>query len=309
MGERQGRFTAPKFQADVTTTPIPRYDLIKIEDYLWVNLQFSRGCPFTCEFCDIIELYGRVPRTKTTAQVLAELDRLLELGCRGHVDFVDDNLIGNKKALKKFLPDLKRWQVEHGFPFFFSTEASLNISDDDELMRMMREAAFFTIFVGIESGDEETLVAMQKKQNTRRSIADSVHRIYNAGIYVTAGFILGFDTDRDGVAEKMIATIQATEIPMCFVNLLSALPNTQLARRLKKEGRLVTDFEVTSEVGEWSTSALNFTTLRPQTEILRDYIEVLRTVYKRRGFLRTFDPHDRRARQAEAAGRASNARA
>src|SRR5689334_21859982 len=133
-GERSGVFEAPKFQADVTKTPIPRFDLLKFEQYLYVGVQFSRGCPFTCEFCDIIELYGRVPRTKTTEQMLAELETLYQLGYRGHVDFVDDNLIGNKKAVKAFLPHLIKWLEERDYPFEFSTEASLNLSDDTELL-------------------------------------------------------------------------------------------------------------------------------------------------------------------------------
>ena len=139
-GERSGIFTAEKFQTDVTKTPLARYDLLNLKDYLYVCVQYSRGCPFTCEFCDIIELYGRKPRTKANAQMLAELDRLYELGHRGHVDFVDDNLIGNKKALKTFLPELKAWQEAHNFPFEFSTEASLNLSDDDELLEMLSSA-------------------------------------------------------------------------------------------------------------------------------------------------------------------------
>ena len=147
-GERQGRFDAEKFTADVTKTPVPRYDLLDFSHYIYIGLQFSRGCPFTCEFCDIIELYGRVPRAKTNEQMLAELDYLYELGYRGHVDWVDDNLIGNKKALKRLLPELKKWQGARLFPFKFSTEASLNLADDDDLMRSMAECNFFTCFIG-----------------------------------------------------------------------------------------------------------------------------------------------------------------
>ena len=156
-GERSGVFQAQKFQVDVTTTPMPRYDLLKFDRYFYICVQYSRGCPFTCEFCDIIELYGRVPRTKTNEQILAELDYLYRLGYRGHVDFVDDNLIGNKKAVKKFLPELKAWLQARDYPFEFSTEASINLADDDALLRMMTEANFFAVFVGIESPDPETL--------------------------------------------------------------------------------------------------------------------------------------------------------
>ncbi len=158
-GERSGVFEAEKFQVDVTKTPMPRFDLLKFDQYLYICIQYSRGCPFTCEFCDIIELYGRVPRAKTNDQILAELQRLYDLGYRGHVDFVDDNLIGNKKSLRTFLPLLKAWQEAHGYPFEFSTEASINLSDDDELMAMLKDANFWLVFIGIESPDPATLVA------------------------------------------------------------------------------------------------------------------------------------------------------
>ena len=279
-GERKGRFTAPKFQADVTTTPVPRFDLLTFDHYLWVNVQFSRGCPFTCEFCDIIELYGRAPRTKTTRQMLAELDRLMELGYRGHVDFVDDNLIGNKKAIKLFLPHLVEWQKKNRYPFKFSTEASLNLADDAELLQMMRNANFFALFTGIESPDEATLVQTQKKQNTRRSIADSVHRIYAAGMYVAAGFIVGFDIEDKSMAAAMSTCIRQTSIPTATVGLLTALPNTQLSRRLAKEGRLFDRFRQTmTESGDMCTAGLNFTTLRPRREIMKDYRDVVAATY------------------------------
>ncbi len=227
-GERRGTFEAERFKVDITRTPIPRFDLLKRSQYTYFGVQFARGCPFTCEFCDIIELYGRVPRVKTAEQMLAELDQLYGIGYRGHLDFVDDNFIGNKKAVKAFLPSLIAWQQERGYPFEFSTEASINIADDDALLSLMRAANFFTIFVGIESPDTDTLVSMQKKQNTRRSLADSVHKIYRAGIFVNAGFIVGFDSEKNSVAEAMIECIDAAAIPFCMVGLLYALPTTQL---------------------------------------------------------------------------------
>ncbi len=286
-GVRSGRFEAPKFQADVTRSPIPRFDLLDFKHYLYVGVQFSRGCPFTCEFCDIIELYGRAPRTKTNAQMLAELDRLLALGYRGHVDFVDDNLIGNKKAIKRFLPELKAWQERNGYPFRFSTEASLNLADDAELLQMMREANFFVVFVGIESSDEATLIATQKKQNTRRSISESVARIYKAGMFVTAGFIVGFDTERGSTARGMVDCIDTTSIPVAMVGLLHALPNTQLMRRLTREGRLFEGYNLTpAEVGDQCTGGLNFVTLRPRREILSDYRQVLLQIYEPSAFFR-----------------------
>lgn len=275
-GAKSGVFEAPKFTIDVTKTPIPRFDLLKFEHYLYVGVQFSRGCPFNCEFCDIIELYGRVPRAKTNAQMLAELDALYAAGYRGHVDFVDDNLIGNKKALKQFLPELHAWQKKREYPFQFSTEASMNLADDRELLAMLREANFFTIFVGIESPDPETLISTQKKQNTRRSLADSVHKIYSAGMLVIAGFIVGFDTEKIAVAEGMIDCIEATSIPVAMVGLLTALPNTQLTRRLERESRLLPFLR---GAGDQCTAGLNFVTLRPRRDVLADFRAILQSIY------------------------------
>ena len=274
--ERQGVFQGVKFQVDVTKTPKPRYDLINLKHYLAVTVQYSRGCPFQCEFCDIIELYGRVPRAKTSEQVLAELDGLYEAGWRGPVDFIDDNFIGNKKAVKLFLPHLIEWQVKHGYPFRFQTEASINLSDDAELLRLMREANFQAVFIGIESPDPETLKSTQKMQNTKRSLTESIHRVYDAGIYVVAGFIIGFDTEKDRVADAMITAIEAMSIPVAMVGLLFALQDTQLSRRLRKEGRML---EVEVNKGDQCTGGLNFVTLRPKREILADYRAVLAHIF------------------------------
>jgi len=280
-GQPGRRFEAPKYQTDVATTPIPRFDLLDFDHYLQVGVQFSRGCPFTCEFCDIIELYGRVPRAKSSEQMLAELDALYRLGWRGHVDFVDDNLIGNKKALKAFLPRLAWWLKERDFPFEFSTEASLNLADDPELLALMRAANFFVVFVGIESADAETLVATRKKQNTRRDIAESVHRIYAAGMFVIAGFIVGFDSERGSITARTAELIERAAIPICMIGLLSALPNTQLSRRLQHEGRLFADFEVNgAEDGDHCTEGLNFTTLRPRRDVLEDARALISEVYR-----------------------------
>ena len=281
-GERSGTFEGQRFKADVTAAPVPRFDLLQFSDYLHVGVQFSRGCPFTCEFCDIIELYGRSPRTKTTPQMLAELDRLFELGYRGHIDFVDDNLIGNKKAVKAFLPHLAAWQRRHGYPFEFSTEASVNLADDGDLLRLMRDANFFAVFVGIESPDPETLVLMQKKQNTRRSLSESLHRIYDAGIFVVAGFIVGFDNEKGSIAGAMAALIEDAAIPVAMTGLLYALPNTQLTRRLHREGRLFEPERSTDDGvvgGDQCTAGLNFVTVRPRRDALDDYRRVLDAVY------------------------------
>jgi radical SAM superfamily enzyme YgiQ (UPF0313 family) len=279
-GAREGVFEAEKFQVDVTKTPIPRFDLLKFDDYLHIGVQFSRGCPFTCEFCDIIELYGRVPRAKTNAQMLSELDALYDLGYRGHVDFVDDNLIGNKKAVKAFLPELAKWLEGHDYPFEFTTEASLNLADDPEFLMLMNRANFVGVFVGIESPDTATLVAMRKKQNTRRSIAQSIHKLYAAGLFVTAGFIVGFDSETHSVADAMVELIEEAAIPVCMVGLLYALPNTQLTRRLEKEGRLYPHAQRKDiKSADQCTMGLNFATLRPRQEILADYMAILERIY------------------------------
>jgi radical SAM superfamily enzyme YgiQ (UPF0313 family) len=282
-GIRAGVFEAEKFKADVTQTPVPRFDLLKREHYAYLGVQFSRGCPFTCEFCDIIELYGRAPRTKTANQMLNEIETLYRSGYRGHLDFVDDNFIGNKKAVKAFLPHLIAWQKSRGYPFGFSTEASVNLADDDELLALMREANFFTVFVGIESPDTATLIAMQKKQNTRRQLAEGIHKINRAGMFVNAGFIVGFDSEKHSVAEEMIACINETSIPVCAVGLLYALAGTQLTRRLAAEGRLF-PYAYTEQLFEKGAAdqcvhGLNFETKRSRVEILSDYRTVLQSIY------------------------------
>jgi len=279
--ETGGVFEAEKFKVDITTSPIPRFDLLKFEQYLHVGVQFSRGCPFTCEFCDIIELYGRVPRAKTDEQMLAELGVLYKCGYRGWVDFVDDNMIGNKKALKRFLPKLAEWQKERGYTFEFTTEASINVADDEQLLQLMRRANFFAIFVGIETPDPETLVATSKKQNTKRDLTANIHSIYGAGIFVTAGFIVGFDAEKTNVAKQITGLIESAAIPVCMVGLLYALPNTQLIRRLTREGRLRPELDVFVENEECDqcTVGLNFDTVRPRQEILRDCKDIVETVY------------------------------
>jgi radical SAM superfamily enzyme YgiQ (UPF0313 family) len=280
-GERNGVFIAEKFKIDVTQSPMPRYDLLNFDHYLFIGVQYSRGCPFTCEFCDIIELYGRVPRTKTNDQILAELQALYDHGYRGHVDFVDDNFIGNKKNLRTLLPQLKAWLEEHDYPFEFSTEASINIADDSELLQAMKDTNFFAIFVGIESPDPETLVQMKKKQNTRRNIAECIHKIYGYGMFVTAGFIVGFDNEKASMGEAMADFIEEASIPVCMVGLLYALPGTQLTRRLAAEGRLHQGHDLMNveQAGDQCTLGCNFDTKRPLRDILADYKAVLGHVY------------------------------
>jgi radical SAM superfamily enzyme YgiQ (UPF0313 family) len=278
--EPKHRYEAGGEKATMADSPKPRFDLLKFNKYLHVGIQWNRGCPFQCEFCDIIELFGRVPRGKSAEQVLSELQALYELGYRGHVDIVDDNFIGNKKAVKLLLPRIIQWLKEHHWPFEFSTEASLNLADDEELMGLMQEAGFNWLFVGIETPDEETLKAAHKLQNTHRSMSDSIHKIMRHGMIVNAGYIIGLDGEKGDVAQAILDNIESTSIPVNMVGLLFALPNTQLTRRLKKEGRLDPNYEIPPEKTACQcVSGLNFTTLRPRFEILRDYRRVIQEAF------------------------------
>ncbi|HEX8685856.1 MAG TPA: radical SAM protein, partial [Pyrinomonadaceae bacterium] len=225
----------------LTSTPVPHFRLADLERYSAMSIQYSRGCPFSCEFCDIIEIYGRVPRTKTNEQVLAELDALHATGWRGLVFVVDDNFIGNKKNVRKLLPDLVDWNERRGRPFSFITEASVNLAEDDALLEAMRRANFRRVFLGIETPVEESLKEAQKGQNTRRNLLDSVRKIQSYGLEVMAGFIVGFDSDPEDIFDRQIAFIRESAIPLAMVGLLTALPDTQLWRRLKSEGRLLAE--------------------------------------------------------------------
>ncbi len=275
-GRAKHEYLTEGIRAEMSESPAPRFNLLKFAHYLHVGIQWNRGCPFMCEFCDIIELFGRVPRGKKTAQVLGELQSLYDLGYRGHIDIVDDNFIGNKKDVKILLPHIIQWLREHDWPFEFSTEASMNLADDEELMALMQEAGFNWLFVGIENPNEETLKSTQKRQNTHRSIAESIHKIMRHGMIVNAGYIMGFDGEKGDVAQAILDNIEATSVPVNMVGLLFALPNTQLTRRLQREGRLDKDFEVPPDKTACQCVAgLNYTTLRPRQNILVDFRRVV----------------------------------
>jgi len=277
----------------ITTTPPPRMDLINHNDYLCMAVQFSRGCPFNCEFCDIIEMFGRKPRTKDADQFINELQVIYDSGFRGSVFIVDDNFIGNIKQVKAILRKVVDWQKEHDYPFQFYTEASINVSSDTELLQLMQDSSFDFMFIGIESPDVETLRATQKGQNTKLDMVDAVETIYKHRVGVAAGFIIGFDTDDEDIFDKQIDFISETGIPQAMIGLLIALPNTQLHRRLKKEGRLL---------HEWSGNntyelELNFVPKLPEQTLVEGYKRVIATLYEPRKYfdrclkyLRTIPP-------------------
>lgn len=220
--------------------PTPAYGLISVREYFIANIQFSSGCPYSCEFCDIPALYGRNPRLKTPAQVLGELDLIAGAGATS-VYFVDDNFIGNQKAALELLPHLVEWQTRHRYPVRFACEATLNIAKNERVLALMREAGFVTVFCGIETPEPEALHAISKDQNLRLPILDAVQRINSYGLEVVSGIILGLDTDRPDTAERLIEFIQASNIPLLTINILYALPKTPLWRRLEAEGRLLPD--------------------------------------------------------------------
>jgi len=260
---------------DLTLTPVPDFSLARLNAYSAMSVQYSRGCPFQCEFCDIIEIYGRVPRTKTNDQIINELEALYTAGWRGTVFIVDDNFIGNKRSVKKMLPDLAQWSKEHQHPFSFLTEASVNLAEDDELLGMMRESNFRRVFLGIETPVEASLKEAHKNQNTRGSLLDSVKKIQSYGMEVMAGFIVGFDNDPEDIFERQIQFIRESAIPLAMVGLLNALPDTGLWRRLEKEGRLLKESS-----GNNTDCSLNFIPRMDPTRLIEGYKEILRTIYR-----------------------------
>ncbi len=276
-GETSGEFRSNGEKPDVTTTPIPRYDLLDLSAYSDMSVQFSRGCPFQCEFCDIIVLYGRKPRTKAPAQLLAELQTLYDLGWRRTIFMVDDNFIGNKRNVKLLLRELGPWMAERGYPFRFSTEASVDLGQDQELLDLMVAANFSAVFLGIETPDTDSLALTQKFQNTRNSLIEAVQNINRAGLRVMAGFIIGFDGEKPGAGDRIINFVEATAIPQALFSMLQALPNTALWHRLQKEGRLL---EGREEANILQTTLINFVPTRPLEEIAREYVRCFWELYE-----------------------------
>ncbi|MBD1865962.1 B12-binding domain-containing radical SAM protein [Leptolyngbya sp. FACHB-671] len=275
-GETTGVFRSNGEKPDVTTTPLPRFDLLNLNAYSDMSVQFSRGCPYQCEFCDIIVLYGRKPRTKTPAQLLAELQKLYDLGWRRSIFVVDDNFIGNKRNAKLMLRELAPWMAERGYPFSFSTEASVDLAQDQELLDLMIAANFGAVFLGIETPDTDSLSLTQKFQNTRNSLIESVQTINRSGLRVMAGFIIGFDGEKSGAGDRIIDFVEATAIPQAHFSMLQALPNTALSQRLQKEGRLLE----TGEANIHQTTLINFVPTRPLVEIAHEYVRCFWDLYE-----------------------------
>lgn len=277
---RAERIYSSRDWADLNTTPIPLWKLVNFKHYSSMCIQYSRGCPYDCEFCDITVLYGRVPRTKTKEQLLSELESLYQLGWRGSVFFVDDNFIGNRGKLKtEILPAIIDWAEKRKHPFVFNTEASINLADDDELMRLMARAGFDTVFVGIESPNEESIIECKKSPNKNRDLAASVRRIQRFGLQVQGGFILGFDSDPAAIFERLIGFIKETGIVNAMVGLLNAPVGTKLYQRLMKEGRLLDSMS-----GDNTDFSINFIPKMSPEALIKGYKRVLENIYSPRQY-------------------------
>jgi radical SAM superfamily enzyme YgiQ (UPF0313 family) len=275
-GQAAGIFSAGGKKPDISQTPIARFDLLELDAYDSMAIQFSRGCPFECEFCDIIHLYGRKPRTKAPAQVLAELEFLYRLGWRRSVFVVDDNFIANRAKAKTMLKAMEGWQKEHEYPFKFGTEASLDLAQDPELMLLMVECLFDHVFLGIETPDEDCLQSTKKTQNLRIPMPEAVKKITRSGLQPMAGFIIGLDGEKAGAGNRIVRFVEETSIPTAVFSMLQALPHTALWARLKREGRLLD-----RSVDMNQTTRMNFIPTRPADEIAREYVD---------GFWRLYEP-------------------
>ena len=266
---------------DATLSPVPRFDLLRLDKYTSMSVQFSRGCPFQCEFCDIITIYGRRPRTKTSAQVIAELDTLRRLGWRSEVFIVDDNFIGNSRNALQLAVDLAAWQKLHGYPISFYTEASIDLADRPELLAAMVRANFMYVFIGIETPSKEALKESGKFQNLRKDNVQQIRVIQQSGLWVMGGFIVGFDSDDESIFERQREFIERTAIPWAMAGVLQAPPTTALFDRMKREGRLIEDSESLTNF-----SPPNFRTVLPWPVLLRGLGGLLTSLYAPESFFK-----------------------
>ncbi len=259
---------------DVTQSPIPRFDLLKIEKYASMPVQFSRGCPFQCDFCDIITIYGRRPRTKDPEQIVTELETLFSMGWRKEIFIVDDNFIGNRKRALALVTRIESWQEGREYPFTFYTEASLDLAQYPELIEAMVKANFFYVFIGIESPSADSLTASKKFQNLRQNLLHAVRFIHSKGLWITGGFIIGFDSDKEDIFEKQVEFITTAAIPWAMIGFLQAPPTTPLLERMLLEGRLFLDSQATSNF-----SLPNFQTKLPLLVLLKGFRQTLTTLF------------------------------
>jgi radical SAM superfamily enzyme YgiQ (UPF0313 family) len=260
---------------DLSITPLPLWSLINLKDYASMNIQYSRGCPFDCEFCEIVSLFGRKPRTKSIKQIIDELDVLYNHKWRGQVFIVDDNFIGNKKKLKdEVLPAIIEWSKSKQYPFYFLTEASIDLADDEDLMKLMIEAGFTQVFVGIESPNDASLAECNKLPNRRRDLVASVKKLQNHGFEVQGGFIIGFDNDNESVFKSQIDFIQKSGIVVAMVGLLNVPLGSKLFERLKAENRLLDEV-----YGDNTETSLHFIPKMDSDTLINGYKHVLDTIY------------------------------
>jgi radical SAM superfamily enzyme YgiQ (UPF0313 family) len=267
---------------NMTRTVIPRYDLMRFSDYLMVGMQYSRGCPYNCEFCNVIELFGRKQRVKSFSQIIDELQCLFDLGYRGHIFFIDDNFLSNGPPVEILLKEIAAWSEKKKYPFYFQAEASVNLAENETYLQLLKNANFRYLSIGLETVEDHVLKMAQKPQNMHKLFPGIVRKILSYGIMVDASFILGFDNESDQTASLLMNTIQESGICMAMIGTLYALPNTQLEKRLKNEGRLldeaITIHDPSAEIDQMS-SGLNFVTIREKSSILKDYATILSFLY------------------------------
>jgi len=274
-GQPLKRFYRTGEYAEMATSPVPEYGLLQMKSYAFMNIQFSRGCPYACDFCEITSLLGHKVRMKNPQQIIDEMEALYKLNWRGPVSIVDDNFIGNKKYIKRhLLPLMKTWMVAHNYPFSFNIQASIDMADDPELMVMLTEAGFSSAFIGIETPEELSLKGCKKFQNNNRDLLQSVQIIQKAGIQVSGGFIVGFDSDTPDVFQRQIDFIQKSGIVAAMVGLLNAPKNTELYRRLEKEDRLTVD-----ATGNNTDFSMNFRPKMNTSDLLEGYRRIIRNIY------------------------------
>jgi len=288
-------YTTEKFPS-LEGTPVPRWDLIDVHSYATLMIQYSRGCPFDCEFCNVTAMFGHRPRTKSTAQFLTELEAIYAAGGRGSVFVVDDNFIGNRKAIKAMLPALIAWMQVHDHPFRLFTEASIDIADDDELLGLMVKAGFDSVFIGLETPNEDSLRECEKHQNRRRDMTAAIRKLQASGLQVFGGYIVGFDHDDESIFARQIRFIQETGVVTAMVGLLNAMPNTRLWRRLEAENRLERH-----PTGNNTDGSINFVPVMDRQKLLAGYRRIVKTIYSPRhyyqrvsAFLASYRPHPQR---------------